>query len=140
MSRRSLEVTPDGATSCAHCFAGFCDVGEFDESEGATFFIDSIASRTSPHLFSPTSPALRRWAIAAKSTCGSEYLGAISIGMVMWVTFSSMASSWSLPPEEMATILAFLAASLRMSSIVSSVLPDVLQTSTNVLERFTLGR
>ena len=51
--------------------------------ETATFFIESMASLTSRHFFSPTNPALFSAAMAAKRTCGSEYLGAISTGMGM---------------------------------------------------------
>ena len=40
----------------------------------------------------------------------------------------------------MATIAAFFAASLFMRRMVSSVLPEVLHTSTKALERFTFGR
>ena len=78
--------------------------------------------------------------MAAKSTCGREYRGAISMGIVMCGTFSSIASCWSFPPEEIATMAAFFAASLLMSRIVSSVLPEVLQTRTNALARLTFGR
>ena len=48
-----LGSVPAGAIIWAHCFEGFCDVGELDASEGPTFFMLSMASLTSRHLFSP---------------------------------------------------------------------------------------
>ena len=81
-------------------------MGVLEERDAAIFFMQSIASLTSRHFFSPTKDAPRSAAIAAKSACGSEYLGAISIGMVMWGTFSSTARSsgsprnWAVPSAE----------------------------------------